>query len=391
MTQTNIKFSQVDATEIASKEAVNSAYLFGHNVGTSSGLTFGYYGGTTYVDGALTTISNGTLVLTASSTNYIETTRTGVISANTTGFTTGRIPLYTLVTNGSSITGYTDHRVTNYPLVGFLLKSVAGGTDVTLTAVEARNQIFEFTGTLTANINVIHPAIPGLLEIKNNTTGAYTLTSKTPSGTGVTVTQGKQVLAYCDGTNIISGNTDMYSFDGTAGWDDILAPLSSGKSTSPSDPDWLQLRDGIYANSFKPNLLNEAWVYFHISHSYAAGTVMYPHVHWTTIGTDTGVVRWGIEYTVAKGYNQQAFPATTTVYVEQAASGVPYQHMITEVSLLNAIPSTNLEIDGLILVRVFRDALHANDTCTDNAFGLFVDIHYQKAQFATKNKNYPFN
>jgi hypothetical protein len=47
-----------------------------------------------------------------------------------------------------------------YPIVGRLSKSVAGGSDVTLTAAEARNQILEFTGTLTANINVVMPAVP---------------------------------------------------------------------------------------------------------------------------------------------------------------------------------------------------------------------------------------
>jgi hypothetical protein len=38
--------------------------------------------------------------------------------------------------------------------------------------------------------------------------GAFTLTVKTTSGTGVAVTQGKRALLYADGTNVVQGLTD---------------------------------------------------------------------------------------------------------------------------------------------------------------------------------------
>jgi hypothetical protein len=95
-----------------------------------------------------------------------------------------------------------------YPSVGRLSKSIAGGSDVTLTAAEARNQILEFTGTLTANINVIVPAAPWEWIVYNATAGAFTLTVKTASGTGVAVTQGKRAILYADGTNVVGALTD---------------------------------------------------------------------------------------------------------------------------------------------------------------------------------------
>jgi len=95
-----------------------------------------------------------------------------------------------------------------YPIVGSLSKSVAGGTDVTLTAAEARNQILEFMGTLTANINVVVPASPWGWIVYNATAGAFTLTVKTALGTGVAVTQGKRALLYANGTNVAQGLTD---------------------------------------------------------------------------------------------------------------------------------------------------------------------------------------
>jgi hypothetical protein len=133
--------------------------------------------------------------------------------------------------------------------------------------------------------------------------------------------------------------------------------------------------------------MQEVWVNFHIKHDIAPGTLLYPHVHWSTTGTNTGVARWGFEYTVAKGHQQQAFPATTTVYVEQAFTGQARTHMIAEVSLANAIPATNIEVDSLVLMRIFRDAAHANDTLTDPAFLFMVDLHYQKQYLGTKNRS----
>lgn len=87
-------------------------------------------------------------------------------------------------------------------------KSVAGGTDVTLTAAEQRCDILVLTGALTANINVIVDGTPWSWTIYNNTSGAYTATLKTSGGTGVAVAQGKRGALYCDGVNVATSLTD---------------------------------------------------------------------------------------------------------------------------------------------------------------------------------------
>jgi len=182
----------------------------------------------------------------------------------------------------------------------------------------------------------------------------------------------------------------LYQFDGEQGWDDLIGVIASGKTIVATDPSWVAFRGGVYAYSFSATAMNEVWLTFHVTHSYAPDTVIYPHIHWTTAGTNTGTVRWGIEYTVAKGYDQESFPTTTTIYLEQPATGTAYQHNIIEATLGQAIPTTHLETDALIMVRVFRDGAHANDTCTDAAFGLMCDLHVQTAAPNTKNRNYPF-
>lgn len=90
---------------------------------------------------------------------------------------------------------------------GRLVKSVAGGVDVVLTVVEAANQFLEFTGTLTANINVIVPASVRLYYVVNSTSGAFRLTVKTAAGSGESVASGGLAELYCDGTNVRSATT----------------------------------------------------------------------------------------------------------------------------------------------------------------------------------------
>lgn len=89
-----------------------------------------------------------------------------------------------------------------------LAKSVAGSVDVTLSTAEALNTILEFTGALTGSINVIVPTTVRQWTIFNNTSGAFTLTVKTSSGTGITVGQGKRAILYSDGTNVVRVTAD---------------------------------------------------------------------------------------------------------------------------------------------------------------------------------------
>src|SRR5210317_602612 len=71
-----------------------------------------------------------------------------------------------------------------------------------------KNQILKLTGTITSNVDVVIPdSIEKTYTVENATTGAFTVTFKTTSGTGVTWTatdKGTKTL-YSDGTNILEG------------------------------------------------------------------------------------------------------------------------------------------------------------------------------------------
>lgn len=103
------------------------------------------------------------------------------------------------------------------------------------------------------------------------------------------------------------------------------------------------------------------------------------------------MVRWGFEYSVARGHSQQAFPAPSTTYVEHTvALASQYLHIVAEVSLANAIPATDIEPDSIITMRVFRDAAHVNDTYGASVFGLTADLHYERDRGSTPNKSPDF-
>lgn len=197
-----------EVTANAVFDAVSPATLFGRRASTSSALTWGYYGGTITVDGVLTQIANGTLALTASATCYVEADRTGTVSFNTTGFTPGRTPLYQIVTGTSSVTSYTDYRVTSHVRAGRLVKAMADANQ-TLAASEARNNIIEATGALTALRNVVLPLGVQEWTVFANTTGGFGVQFIGATGTGVTVADGKRARIYADGTNIVRATADI--------------------------------------------------------------------------------------------------------------------------------------------------------------------------------------
>lgn len=92
------------------------------------------------------------------------------------------------------------------------ITAVAGLTNanVTLTPAQAAKNKVTLAGTLTGNVQIIFPTWLKTWEVVNNTTGSFSVTCKTASGTGVTVQQGGVLSRIaCDGTNIVQLNEQM--------------------------------------------------------------------------------------------------------------------------------------------------------------------------------------
>ncbi len=116
-------------------------------------------------------------------------------------------------------------------------RSIAGTTSISLNNTtdytlsigdgsspnESRYMFITATGALTSTWNVICPALSKLYVFTNNTTGGYAVTFKTSAGAGISVPNGKRVVLYCNGTDVLDGITHANSLTlGTA------LPVTSG-------------------------------------------------------------------------------------------------------------------------------------------------------------------
>jgi hypothetical protein len=110
---------------------------------------------------------------------------------------------------------------------GVALNATTGATLTFSNGVlsNGKNQVIKLTGTITSNVNVTIPdSIEKTYIVENATSGAFTVTFKTSSGTGVTWgTNDKSTkLIYSDGTNVVgtgfistalNSDLDTNSFD----------------------------------------------------------------------------------------------------------------------------------------------------------------------------------
>ena len=122
----------------------------------------------------------------------------------------------------------TNWNVIQQSVVGVQSISIAGAAATTAlvmsnaTISNARNMTLIFTGLMTGNqIVTIPDGVSKYYLLYNNTTGSYTVTFKTVSGSGITLTQGKYCIAYSDGTNVYQ--TDLSNLSGTIATASIAA------------------------------------------------------------------------------------------------------------------------------------------------------------------------
>ena len=139
-------------------------------------------------------------------------------------------------------------------------------------------------------------------------------------------------------------------------------------------------------------------------HDYVKGSDMFIHVHWSQIVVDTGgvagvpgVAKWYFDISYADGHGTAGgvadpFVAPIQTFIIQQGSTTQYGHMIAEVQFTNLggdathFDRNKLSVDGLILVRMWRDSNDPADTLNQDPYVHFVDLHYQSTNLATKNK-----
>jgi len=81
--------------------------------------------------------------------------------------------------------------------------------DYTLTGAELNRIAYQFTGTITGNIEIVVPKTTQQYWVYNNTTGGtFTLRVKTNTQSpGINVARGARAILYCDGNSVVDAET----------------------------------------------------------------------------------------------------------------------------------------------------------------------------------------
>lgn len=215
MSSSTSKFDQLSTSQ-ASKEvrinqlmdSVSPAALGGRRESTTTGLTWGYYGGQILVNGTPTDIPNGTVTLTGSATNYVQLTQAGTVVVGTTR-DPRYAPLYSVVTTVSGVTSYTDERdAASLARLAFGIATQAmADANQTISQAMALCDTLVTTGALTATRNLVVPLARRRWTVRNNCTGG-SIQVIGASGTGVTIATTKVAIVECDGTNVLRVTAD---------------------------------------------------------------------------------------------------------------------------------------------------------------------------------------
>lgn len=80
-------------------------------------------------------------------------------------------------------------------------------TPYTLVGANLNRIAYSFSGAIGSAFDIIVPMTTQQYWVTNNTSGGYTITVKTASGTGVTVAAGAAAILYCNGTDVVEADT----------------------------------------------------------------------------------------------------------------------------------------------------------------------------------------
>ena len=111
-----------------------------------------------------------------------------------------------------------------------------------------------------------------------------------------------------------------------------------------------------------------------VPHSAKLGATLSFHVHWSPTDTDTGDVRWGLEYAFFQE-DTGAVSTGTTIYVTDTAGGTAWVRQTVAFASIS-VPASELGLQ--FAFRLFRDATDVADTYdNDAAITSTVGLHYE--------------
>jgi hypothetical protein len=186
--------------------------------------------------------------------------------------------------------------------------------------------------------------------------------------------------------NFVGGTQDDFTIDEDAGWIDINAPIIVSGSGN-ADPTISQI-DGLvgmqlYTFPGTGSQIKQCWSQIHVPHNYKVGTGIFFHSHVLTDATVlTGNYKLFFDYTYASS-NGVFSPVQTVSAIDNFTASL--QHKITEISV--PVLANELEVDGVVMIRMYRVPTDAEDTFTGDLHLIYIDCHMNVSKYSTKYRN----
>ena len=189
---------------------------------------------------------------------------------------------------------------------------------------------------------------------------------------------------------ILDRQIEELCFHTRDGWEDLKGDLGAARVPgSFTTPTWAAFSGDHYAWLFSNSVNQGLQVTWHVSHRYKPDTKIFPHIHFAALGGGAGVVRFIVDIIPMRGYDQlTAIPSNivTTLDFNVTADS---PHIILEATDAQSF-DTELEVDSLLSVVMYRDTSVADNYSGGNIFGLFCDGHIEIDRFSTPGRNFPF-
>jgi len=190
-------------------------------------------------------------------------------------------------------------------------------------------------------------------------------------------------------TLTVAANTRV----GAPGWNDNVEQIRA--ISGPDAPPVTEWADGMCGYEFLTGQNYACFANFHMKHDYKVASMQYPHLHFVTTTDLGGVVRLAFKYTQARRVDDPTgshiFPVAQTLYLNVTIpAGAGLTHWVAEMPEGFGIPGTNVNVDSLVCMRMYRDGTSPEDTFTQSIWALTVDLHYETDKDNTPLRTPPF-
>lgn len=177
-----------------------------------------------------------------------------------------------------------------------------------------------------------------------------------------------------------------YPWDGPDNlfWDDLRFPaqgISLLGVTSPPTTDTTGLPGSLL---FADAALNSICGIAQMPHSWAEGTEIRPHIHWTKTSAAAGDVVWRFTYAIANVGD--VFPAYSALDTATVAVSTADTDKLQGLSTFAPIDMTDKRVSCIIMWALLRAGTDGADTYAAAARLLEFDIHYQINRFGSPDE-----